>query len=66
MDNQADLEKTSKYAIETLTHKQVESNETVFKELQKLAPKLKNGSGNRLNREIYNSDYGFTINTDFV
>ncbi|TYB69072.1 hypothetical protein ES676_14265 [Bizionia saleffrena] len=66
LDNQADLEKTSKYAIETLTHKQVQSNETVFKELQKLAPKLKNGSGNRLNREIYNSDYGFTINTDFV
>jgi len=34
LDNQADLEKTSKYAIETLTYKQVQSNAAVFKELQ--------------------------------
>ena len=66
LDNQADLEKTSKYAIETLTYKQVQSNAAVFKELQKFTPKLEASSGNNLNREIYNSDYGFTINTNNV
>ena len=66
LENQAALQKPSKYAIEILTHRQVKSNEAVFKELQKFTPKLENSSANSLNREIYNSDYGFTVNTDFV
>lgn len=56
----------SKYKIETLNKNQLIDNEQVVIKLNKFlnSKDLKWNKNNA--REIYNSDYGFTINTDYV
>ncbi len=56
----------SKLKIETLNSKQVNSNSKVAKKLQNLFTKSKESVNSGSAREIYNEEYGFTVNTDIV
>src|SRR5690606_1412674 len=55
----------SRFKIDMLSSKDVESNTTLLERLNKLNLKGKH-SGTTFSREIYNSDLGFTINTDHI
>ncbi|WP_055442532.1 hypothetical protein [Lacinutrix himadriensis] len=60
------IQHNSRFTVKILNKNQVLSNKQVAKKLQKILPKSISNDNNSLSREIHNSDYGFTINTDYV
>lgn len=64
-ENQEQLK--SRFEVKTLNNEQIRTKEKILKKLNELNLNKKNGlpNGNQA-REIYNNEYGFTINTDFV
>ena len=62
-----EFQKKSRFNVETLNHKQIESNSKIVKKLNEIKPKkIEIDTTNSQLREIYNEQYGFTINTNFV
>ena len=57
----------SKFKVSTLNEKQIESDASISYELREIKEaSQRNDVTKSSSREIYNEDYGFTINTDFV
>jgi len=65
-DEVFELENNSEIIVKILNQKQVESNEEIVSKLQQINTELNTESTLILAKGIYNKDYDFTINTDYV
>ncbi|QRM89263.1 hypothetical protein FG167_08465 [Lacinutrix sp. WUR7] len=62
-----EYQQKSRFNVKTLNQEQVQPNSSISRKLNELNPKEKGKHlTNSQAREIYSSEYGFTINTDFV
>ena len=59
-------ESDSDFKIEIVTLKQIESNAIASNKLNKIITKTSNTLSNYASKDIYNAQYNFTVNTDYV
>ena len=64
--NEIEIQTHSRFKVKILNQKQVNSNKQIAEKLKKVDLKIKRKTNSVFSKEIYNEEYDFTINTDYV